>query len=178
VQNSASAFDLDQDIVVDGVNCGAPLANLAGAMQDAGLTSVDAWIVTGGLAVAQLIVPVIHPKVYIPNRWDGLFSSSWPGMPFPFKDDNLKAYLASDAANRPGLAGKGGPGLNHLQKGQLPGRGASIRRTAPSGIIWNATSSSTSGPSLRMRCTCPSPASTNPSPCKMTCGVHFGSSPS
>jgi hypothetical protein len=97
VQNSASAYDLDKDIVVDGVNYGAPLANLAAAMKDAGLTSVDAWIGTGGRAVAELIVPVIHPKVYIPNHWDGLFNSFWAGMPFPFKDDSLKAYL--DAQN-------------------------------------------------------------------------------
>jgi hypothetical protein len=93
VQSSASAFDLDKDIVVDGVNYGPPLANLAAAMADAGLTSVDAWIGTGGLAVAQLIVPVIHPKVYIPNHWDGLFNSFWAGMPFPYKDDTLKGYL-------------------------------------------------------------------------------------
>ena len=93
VNNSASAFDLNQDIIVDGVNYGAPLSNLAAAMADAGLTSVDAWIGTGGLAVAQLIVPVIHPKVYIPNHWDGLFNSFWGGMPFPYKDDTLKAYL-------------------------------------------------------------------------------------
>ncbi len=94
VNNSASAFDLDQPIVVDGVNYGAPLANLAAAMKDAGLTSVDAWIGTGGLAVAQLIVPVIHPKVYIPSHWDGLFNSFWAGLPFPYKDDALSAYLA------------------------------------------------------------------------------------
>jgi hypothetical protein len=62
-------------------------------MKDAGLTSVDAWIGTGGLAVAQLIVPVIHPKVYIPNHWDGLFNSFWADLPFPYKDANLKAYL-------------------------------------------------------------------------------------
>lgn len=80
---------------MDGVNYGAPLANLAAAMADAGLTSVDAWIGTGGLAVAKLIVPVIHPKIYIPNHWDGLFNSFWAGMPFPYKDDNLKAYLDS-----------------------------------------------------------------------------------
>ena len=97
VQNSASAFDFDQDIIVDGVNYGAPLDNLKAAMKDAGLTSVDVWIGTGGLAVAQLVVPVIHPKVYIPNHWDGLFNSFWAGMPFPYRDDNLKAYL--DAQN-------------------------------------------------------------------------------
>jgi L-ascorbate metabolism protein UlaG (beta-lactamase superfamily) len=95
VQNSASAFDLDKPIVVDGVNYGSPLANLSAAMADAGLTSVDAWIGTGGKAVAELVVPVIRPKVYIPNHWDGLFNSFWAGMPFPFKDDALKAYLDS-----------------------------------------------------------------------------------
>jgi len=93
VQNSASAFDLDRDIVVDGVNYGAPLANLKAAMADAGLTQVDAWIGTGGLAVAQLIVPVIRPKVYIPNHWDGLFNGFFNGLPFPYKDDALKAFL-------------------------------------------------------------------------------------
>jgi L-ascorbate metabolism protein UlaG (beta-lactamase superfamily) len=93
IQNSASAFDLDKDIVVDGVNYGAPLNNLKAAMADAGLKSVDVWIGTGGLAIAQLIVPVIHPKVYIPSHWDGLFNNFWTGMPFPYKDDNLKAFL-------------------------------------------------------------------------------------
>jgi L-ascorbate metabolism protein UlaG (beta-lactamase superfamily) len=93
VQTSASAFDLDKDIYVDGVSYGAPLANLAAAMADAGLKSVDAWIATGGEPVAKLIVPVIHPKVYIPSHWDGLFFPFWPGMPYPFKDDALKTYL-------------------------------------------------------------------------------------
>lgn len=94
VNNSASAFDLDQPIIVNGVNYGAPLDNLAKAMKDAGLTSVDVWIGTGGLPVAQLIVPVIHPKNYIPNHWDGLFNPFWPGLPFPYQDAALSAYLA------------------------------------------------------------------------------------
>jgi hypothetical protein len=93
VQNSASAFDLDKDIIVDGVNYGAPLANLAAAMKDAGLQSVDAWIGTGGVAIAQLIVPVIRPKVYIPNHWDGLFNSFFNGLPFPYRDATLQAFL-------------------------------------------------------------------------------------
>jgi hypothetical protein len=93
VNNSASAFDLDKDIVVDGVNYGSPLGNLAAAMKDAGLTKVDAWIGTGGKPVAELVVPVIHPKTYLPSHWDGLFNAFWPGMPYPFKDDALKAYL-------------------------------------------------------------------------------------
>jgi hypothetical protein len=95
VNNSASAFDLDKPIVVDGVDYGSPLANLAAAMKDAGLTRVDAWIGTGGAPVAGMIVPVIHPKTYIPNHWDGLFNSFWAGMPYPFKDDALQAYLAT-----------------------------------------------------------------------------------
>ena len=93
VNNSASAFDLDKDIVVDGVSFGSPLANLAAAMKDAGLKQVDAWIGTGGLPVAQLVVPVIRPKVYVPSHWDGLFNPFWPGMPYPYKDDALRTYL-------------------------------------------------------------------------------------
>jgi hypothetical protein len=93
VNNSASAFDLDKDIVVDGASFGSPLGNLAAAMKDAGLTQVDAWIGTGGLPVAQQVVPILHPKTYLPNHWDGLFNPFWPGMPYPFKDDALRAYL-------------------------------------------------------------------------------------
>lgn len=93
VQNSASAFDLDKDVLVDGVSYGAPVKNLAAAMADAGLKQVDVWIGTGGRSVAELIVPVLHPKIYIPNHWDGLFNSFWKGMPYPFKDDDLMAYL-------------------------------------------------------------------------------------
>lgn len=93
VNNSASAFDLDQPVTVDGVSFGSPLENLAAAMRDAELTSVDLWIGTGGLPIAQLVVPVIHPKAYIPNHWDGLFNPFWPGLPFPFNDAKLSAFL-------------------------------------------------------------------------------------
>jgi L-ascorbate metabolism protein UlaG (beta-lactamase superfamily) len=96
VQTSASAYDLDKEIIVDGVNYGAPLANLAAAMKDAGITSVDAWIGTGGLPLAKLVVPVIRPKVYIPSHWDGLFNPFWAGLPYPFKDEALKAYLDAE----------------------------------------------------------------------------------
>jgi hypothetical protein len=93
VQNSASAYDLDKDVVVDGVSYGSPLSNLAAAMKDAGLARVDAWIGTGGRPVAEMIVPIIHPKVYIPNHWDGLFNPLWAGMPYPYKDEALHTYL-------------------------------------------------------------------------------------
>jgi L-ascorbate metabolism protein UlaG (beta-lactamase superfamily) len=102
VNNSASAFDLDKDVIVDGVSFGSPLGNLAAAMKDAGLTQVDAWIATGGAPVAQMVVPVIKPKAYIPSHWDGLFNPFWPGMPYPFKDDALRTYL--DAQKIPLLA--------------------------------------------------------------------------
>jgi hypothetical protein len=75
------------------VSYGSPLGNLAAAMKDAGLTQVDAWIATGGLPVAQMVVPVLRPKAYLPNHWDGLFNPFWAGMPYPFKDDALRAYL-------------------------------------------------------------------------------------
>jgi hypothetical protein len=93
VNNSASAFDLDKDIVVDGVSYGSPIGNLAAAMKDAGLTHVDAWIGTGGRPVAEMIIPVLHPKAYLPSHWDGLFNSFWAGMPYPFKDEALQGYL-------------------------------------------------------------------------------------
>jgi hypothetical protein len=95
VNNSASAFDLDKDIVVDGVNYGSPIGNLAAAMKDAGIEQVDAWIGTGGKPVAEMVVPVIHPKAYLPSHWDGLFNAFWPGIPYPFKDDALRGYLDS-----------------------------------------------------------------------------------
>jgi hypothetical protein len=95
VNNSASAFDLDKDIVLGGINYGSPIGNLAAAMKDAGLTKVDAWIGTGGEPVAAMVVPVIHPKAYLPSHWDGLFNAFWPGSPYPFKDDALKTYLAT-----------------------------------------------------------------------------------
>lgn len=95
VNNSASAVDLDVPIVVEGVNYGAPIDNLRRAMAQAGLRSVDLWIGTGGLAVAQLVVPVLHPRAYIPNHWDGLFAPFLAGLPFPYSDPTLTAFLAS-----------------------------------------------------------------------------------
>jgi hypothetical protein len=95
VNNSASAVDLTDPIIVDGVNYGAPLDNLRRAMQQAGLHAVDLWIGTGGAPVAQLVVPVLHPRAYIPNHWDGLFNPFLPGLPFPYSDPTLASYLAA-----------------------------------------------------------------------------------
>ncbi len=77
------------------MNYGAPLDNLQRALDDAGLSSVDLWIGTGSAPVAQLVVPVLHPRFYIPNHWDGLYNPFFKGLPFPYKDSALKAYLDS-----------------------------------------------------------------------------------
>jgi hypothetical protein len=93
-QDSAGSADLKQPIVLDGVDYGAPYANLAAALSDASLTQVDLWIATGGAPVAQLVVPLLHPKAYLPIHWDGLFGAFRAGAP-PFSDSGLSTYLNS-----------------------------------------------------------------------------------
>jgi L-ascorbate metabolism protein UlaG (beta-lactamase superfamily) len=95
VNDSASATDLAAPILVDGVNYGAPIDNLSRALAEAGLDSVDLWIGTGGSAVAALVVPVLHPRAYIPNHWDGLYSPFLAGLPRPYADAGLTRYLAA-----------------------------------------------------------------------------------
>jgi L-ascorbate metabolism protein UlaG (beta-lactamase superfamily) len=93
-EDTAGAGDLTQPVVVDGVNYGAPLSNLAAAFADASLTHVDLWIGTGGAPVAQLVVPLLHPKAYLPVHWDGLFRAFRAGAP-AFSDSGLSNYLGS-----------------------------------------------------------------------------------
>jgi L-ascorbate metabolism protein UlaG (beta-lactamase superfamily) len=92
-QDSASAVDLREPIVVDGVNYGAPLDNLRAALRSAGLESVDLWIATGGRPVAELVLPVLRPKAYLPVHWDGLYGAFKAGPPKPFDDDALESLL-------------------------------------------------------------------------------------
>jgi len=92
-QNSASAVDLHLPIIVDGKNYGAPIDNLKAAMKDAGLESVDLWIGTGGVAIAQLVAPVIKPKALLPVHWDGLWAPFFAGVPMPYADRPLEEYL-------------------------------------------------------------------------------------
>lgn len=92
-QNSASAVDLAQPIVVDGVSYGAPIENLRAAMRDAGLESVDLWIGTGGPPVAALVLPVLRPKAYLPVHWDGFYGPFEQGVPAPFSSPALEAAL-------------------------------------------------------------------------------------
>jgi len=92
-QNSASAVDLQEPIVINGKNFGAPLSNLKSALKDAGLQSVDLWIGTGGVDVAKLVEPVLKPKAYLPIHWDGLFGAFLAGVTRPYSDPQLELFL-------------------------------------------------------------------------------------
>jgi hypothetical protein len=96
LQNSASAVDLHVPIVLDGTDYGAPIENLKRALARSGVSQVDLWIGTGGRPVAQLVVPVIRPKAYLPIHWDGLWQPFEAGMPWPFDDVALESFLADN----------------------------------------------------------------------------------
>ena len=93
-QDSASPVDLREPIVLGGRNYGAPLDNLAVAMRAAGVESVDLWIATGGVDVANLVLPVLKPRAYLPVHWDGLYGAFKAGPPAPWSDPPLEALLA------------------------------------------------------------------------------------
>jgi hypothetical protein len=92
-QNSASAVDLHVPIVVGGTNYGAPIDNLRAALKAEQLGSVDLWIGSRGLPVAQLVVPVLKPKAYLPVHWDGLWGAFEAGVQEPFSDPALEEFL-------------------------------------------------------------------------------------
>ena len=92
-QNSASPVDLSTPIVVDGQNYGAPIENLKDALRAEGLDAVDLWIGTGGLPIAQLVLPVLKPKAYLPVHWDGLWGAFEAGVPRPYADPPLRTFL-------------------------------------------------------------------------------------
>jgi hypothetical protein len=92
-QNSASPVDLQIPIVVSGTNYGAPLDNLKAALAAEKLDSVDLWIGTGGLPIAQLVLPVLKPKAYLPVHWDGLWGAFGAGVPQPYADPALEGLL-------------------------------------------------------------------------------------
>jgi L-ascorbate metabolism protein UlaG (beta-lactamase superfamily) len=93
-QNSASAVDLDAPIIVGGGNYGAPIENLKAAMTDAGLASVDLWIGTGGVPIAERVLPVIKPRAYLPVHWDSFWTPFDAGVDKPYADAPLKDLLA------------------------------------------------------------------------------------
>jgi L-ascorbate metabolism protein UlaG (beta-lactamase superfamily) len=109
-QNSASAGDLDRPIVVPlpsgagEIDYGAPLDNLERAMREAELERVDLWIGTTGQAVAELVVPILRPKAYLPIHWDGLWAPFDDGMPSRLSSSSLETYLTESGIRllRPG----------------------------------------------------------------------------
>jgi hypothetical protein len=92
-QNSASPVDLQLPIIVSGTNYGAPLDNLKAALAAEKLDAVDLWIGTGGLPIAQLVLPVLKPKAYLPVHWDGLWGAFNAGVPQPYADPALEGFL-------------------------------------------------------------------------------------
>jgi L-ascorbate metabolism protein UlaG (beta-lactamase superfamily) len=92
-QNSASAADLNDPIVVEGVNYGAPLENLKKAMADARLDGVDLWLGSSSLPIARLIVPILKPKAFLPLHWDGLWGAFEAGVPKPYSAGPLEPFL-------------------------------------------------------------------------------------
>jgi L-ascorbate metabolism protein UlaG (beta-lactamase superfamily) len=93
--NSASAVDLAVPIVIGGVNYGAPLENLKGAMRAAGLDSVDLWIGAGSTEVMKLAAPVMRPRAFIPIHWDSFWSSFEGGVTAPYSDPPTEAFMRS-----------------------------------------------------------------------------------
>jgi hypothetical protein len=92
-QNSASAVDLTVPIVVGGRDFGSPLENLRSALAAEKLDSVDLWIGSTGRAVAELVLPVLKPKAYLPVHWDGLWGAFSAGVARPYADGPTEAAL-------------------------------------------------------------------------------------
>jgi len=99
-QDSASPVDLHEHIVIGGKDYGAPIDNLRAAMKAAGVESVDLWIATGGRGVAELVLPVLRPKAYLPVHWDGLYGAFKAGPAEPYADADLEALLAKQGVRR------------------------------------------------------------------------------
>ena len=110
-QNSASEIDLSVPIVVDGKDYGAPIENLKAALAAEGLESVDLWIATGGLPIAQLVLPVVKAKAYLPVHWDGLWGAFQAGVPQPYRirpSRRTWRRQVSDWSNRASISTSGG----------------------------------------------------------------------
>jgi L-ascorbate metabolism protein UlaG (beta-lactamase superfamily) len=117
--DTGSEFTFDRPVVVDGENLGTPADNIAAAMRDAGLSTVDAAVQGGGAPLAKLIVPIVHERAFIPNHWDGLYAPFFPGMPNEWSNPELEAYLANEGI---GLF----PPCQYMEKWQIDPSGVSI----------------------------------------------------
>ena len=95
VTNSGSPADLDADTLVNGtIRRDSPLASLRKTMAAAGLSGVDLWIGAGGAPVASMTVPLLRPKVYVPNHLGAFFVPFERGLTTPFADPALVDFLA------------------------------------------------------------------------------------
>lgn len=93
-QNSASPTDLAAPVIVEGTRYPAPLESLRAAMRAANVASVDLWIGTASQPVAELVVPVLRPRAFLPVHFDDLAKPIGDGLPTPFANPALETYLA------------------------------------------------------------------------------------
>ncbi len=117
--DTGSEFTFGQPVVVDGENLGTPANNIATAMRDAGLDSVDAAVEGGGAPLAKLIAPIVRERAYIPNHWDGLYAPFFAGMPNQWSNPELEAYLANQ-----GIALL--PPCQYMEKWQIDANGVTV----------------------------------------------------
>jgi hypothetical protein len=117
--DTGSEFTFDKPVIVDGEDLGSPADNIAAAMADAGLSSVDVSIEGGAAPLAKLITPIAREKAFIPNHWDGLYEPFFAGMPYEWSNPELEAYLANEGI---GLF----PPCQYMEKWQLDASGVSI----------------------------------------------------
>jgi hypothetical protein len=93
--NSASPVDLDVPIVVDGHDYGAPIENLKAALDAAKVQSVDLWIGAGGAPIVERLVPILHPRAYMPVHWDDHWAPFTAGVTRPYADSATERILAA-----------------------------------------------------------------------------------
>lgn len=96
VTDTGAAADLGEDSITDGVSHGKPVDSLAKALVDAKLKGVDLWISTGGQPLAEVAVPLLKPKTYIPNGLGNDFAAFSKGNTTPFQDSALASWLAAN----------------------------------------------------------------------------------
>ncbi len=62
----------------------APQDNLRAAMKAAALKRVALWIGYSDRRLVEGVGKILQPQAHIPQHWDGLFTSFFAGVPFPY----------------------------------------------------------------------------------------------
>ncbi|MBI3248010.1 MAG: MBL fold metallo-hydrolase [Deltaproteobacteria bacterium] len=78
----SQGFSLDNLVFASQQN--SPQENLRAALKAAGLERVDVWIGYSDQSLAEVVGKILRPQVHIPHHWDGLFTSFFAGVPFPY----------------------------------------------------------------------------------------------